>query len=324
MAGAELLDAYVAATARAVGGPGAPALAAPRGTAPTPTPTPTVVYTAMHGVGGQTARRVFALAGLPGVIPVAEQDRPDGRFPTVDYPNPEEPDALDLAFALARERGADYVLAHDPDADRLALAASHPDAPGGYRRLSGNELGLLLGWRIAERERAAAEREGRAPRGTLANTIVSSPALGAVARAHGLDHAETLSGFKWVSRVPGLLFGFEEALGYLTDPEVVGDKDGISAAAEALAMACELYAGGRTVWDLLDEASERFGHFASAQIVLRRERVADVEALSAWVRANAPRGFAGRAVEQVRDFRRPGLAPSARTCSPTISPTVRA
>lgn len=301
IAGAEIVDAYVAATARAVRA-GLPAQDPPPSA-------PTVVYTAMHGVGADAARRVFSLAGLPSVIPVEEQDRPDGAFPTVRYPNPEEPDALDRAFALARQHGADFVLAHDPDADRLALAAPHPEAEAGYRRLSGNELGLLLGWRAAERERRASEREGRAPRGTLANTIVSCPALGAVARAYGLAHAETLAGFKWVSRVPELLFGFEEALGYLVDPEVVGDKDGISASADALAMVRELHAGGRSVWQLLDEASERFGHFASAQVVLRRDRMAEVEALSAWVRAHPPEAFGGIAVRRIRDFRTAGLAP---------------
>lgn len=313
VAGPEILDAYVAATAGASrrsgsgatrhGGSGASA-------GSDAAATPIVVYTAMHGVGARTARRVFAEAGLPEVVPVAEQDLPDGGFPTVRYPNPEEPDALDLAFALARERGADYVLAHDPDADRLALAAPHPEAAEGYRRLSGNELGLLLGWRAAERERLAAGREGRTPRGTLANTIVSSPALGAVARAYGLDHAETLPGFKWVARVPELLFGFEEALGYLTDPDVLGDKDGVSAGAEALALACELHAAGRTIWQLLDEASERFGYFASAQIVLRRDRIADVEALSARIRERPPVEFAGIDVVRVRDFRTSGLAPA--------------
>lgn len=302
LAGSELVDAYVAATAGAVRS-GRSADSAKT------TPQPVVVYTAMHGVGAGVSRRVFSLAGLPEAIPVDEQDRPDGGFPTVVYPNPEERQALELAFELAASHGAHYVVAHDPDADRLALAAPRPDDPSRFRRLSGNQLGLLLGWRAAERERAAAEREQRTPGGTLANTIVSSPALGAVARAYGLDHAETLAGFKWVARVPGLLFGFEESLGYLTDPQVVADKDGVSAAAEALALVCELHASGRTVWQLLDEASERFGHFASAQIVLRRSRVAEVEALSAWVREHPPVAFGEIPVARVRDFRTPGLAP---------------
>lgn len=316
IAGTEVLDAYVAATAAASGRSSlepASLGASSSGSATTLARPgegdPVVVYTALHGVGSAVTRRVFAAVGLPVVIPVPEQDRPDGGFPTVAYPNPEEPEALDLAFALARERGADFVLAHDPDADRIALAAPLPDGSGRFRRLNGNQLGLLLGWRAAEREHARAVREGRPPRGALANTVVSSPALGAVARAYGLEYAETLAGFKWVARVPGLLFGFEEALGYLTDPEVLGDKDGVSAAAEALALACELHASGRTVWQLLDEASERFGHFASAQIVLRRPRVADVEAISSRLREHPPAAFGGIAVRRVRDFRAPGLAP---------------
>ncbi len=278
---------------------------------------PTVVYTAMHGVGADIARAVFAAAALPRVIPVPEQDQPDGTFPTLDYPNPEEPGALDLAFALARGVNASYVLAHDPDADRLALAASHPGEPSGYRRLTGNELGLLLGWRAAERNlkgRAVSDRGGvgsdaASETATLANTIVSSPALGAVARAYGLQHVETLPGFKWVARVPSLIFGYEEALGYLTTPEIVGDKDGISAAADALTLMGELHAEGRTLWQLLDRASEQFGHFASAQVVIRCGRMAEVEALSVWVRANPPAEFGGTTIARVRDYQEPGLAP---------------
>lgn len=303
-AGPEIVDAYVAATAAALGS----GSDTPNGDA-TGGNDPVVVYTAMHGVGAPVARRVFAAAGLPAVIPVAAQDEPDGSFPTVEYPNPEESESLHLAFELARAEHADFVIAHDPDADRVALAARCPDTPGGYRRLTGNELGLLLGWRAAEREHAAAARAGRTPHGTLVNTIVSSPALGAVAQAYGLSHVETLAGFKWVARVPDLLFGFEEALGYLIDPEVVGDKDGISAAADALALGRELHAAGRSVWELLDEASERFGHFASTQVVVRCDHGSAVEALAAWVRAHPPTAFGSLPVSRVRDFRTPGLAP---------------
>lgn len=273
---------------------------------------PTVVYTAMHGVGGDISRAVFAAAGLPDVISVAEQDRPDCDFPTLPYPNPEERGALDRAYALAKDHGAHFVLAQDPDADRLALAAPHPDEPGGYRRLSGNELGLLLGWRIAERVGESGSTQGSTQSSTaaLATTIVSSPALGAVARAYGLAHVETLPGFKWIARVPGLVFGYEEALGYLTTPHLTGDKDGVSAAAEVLALACELHAEGRTVWELLDLASERFGHFASAQVVVRTERTSETENISRRIREDPPADFDGIAVTRVRDFERPGHAPT--------------
>ncbi len=320
IAGPEIAEAYVVATAAALrsgaenvtsaadlardaasGSPFAPAAASA-------TAAPTVVYTALHGVGSDTAQRVFEAAGLPAVTIVPEQDRPDGAFPTVAFPNPEEDGALDLACRTARACAADLIIANDPDADRLAIALPHPAEPSGYRRLTGNELGLLLGWRAAERARRAAEAAGVRLSGALANTIVSSPALGAVAGQYGLDHVETLSGFKWVSRVPGLIFGFEEALGYLTHPNIVHDKDGISAAADALTMVCELHAQGRTVWDLLDEASERFGHFASSQVVVRLGSPAQVAVLADWVRHHPPSAFDGIEVARVRDLLMPGEA----------------
>ena len=299
-AGGEIVEAYVAEAAGALGSEVSRDAAA--------APGPRVVYTAMHGVGSAVAQRVFRAAGLPEVVPVASQDAPDGSFPTVSFPNPEEDGALDLAIATAREHGADLILANDPDADRLAIAAPHPDEPSGYRRLTGNQLGLLLGWRAAERAARTAVRDGRPLRGTLANTIVSSPALGAVADAYGLEHVETLSGFKWVARVPNLIFGFEEALGYLTHPTIVHDKDGITAAADALAMARELHAAGRTVWELLDEASARFGYFASAQIVVRFSAAAEAASAAARIRENPPTAFGGVQVRRVRDFLDPGHA----------------
>lgn len=292
LAGPEIERAYVERTAAAV-------RAGCR--ADTDQPAIEVVYTALHGVGAGPARRVLEAAGLPGVIAVPEQEQPDGAFPTLAYPNPEEPSALDLAYRLAEERGAQLVIANDPDADRLGVAALHPEERA-FRLLSGNEIGLLLGWRAAERARAA----GRG--GTLANTVVSSPALGAVARRYGLEHVETLSGSKWLARIPGLIFGFEEALGYLVHPGVVGDKDGIAAAAEMLALARECRAEGRTLWDLLDEASLAFGRFASRQIVLRYPRTEEARAVSERARAHAPAAFGRRGVARVRDFRVPGLA----------------
>ncbi|WP_449283826.1 phospho-sugar mutase [Leucobacter sp.] len=304
--GPGVVTAYVAETAAAVLA-GLPQRPDSPGTAIGADTPLTVVYTAMHGVGSEIARRVFAAAGLPRVIPVKQQDRPDGAFPTVSFPNPEEPGALDLAFRAAREADADLVVAHDPDADRLAIALPHRGEGSGFRRLTGNELGLLLGWRAAERARAAAALSGSRPSGSLACTIVSSPALRAVARDYGLDYAETLSGFKWVSRVPRLIFGFEEALGYLTHPDIVRDKDGISASADAIAMVRELASENRTVWDLLDEASERFGHFASAQVTLRLESMPAASSLAARVRRDPPREFGDVRVAETRDL----LAPHA-------------
>ncbi|KAM9863280.1 phospho-sugar mutase [Leucobacter sp. BZR 635] len=267
-----------------------------------------VVYTAMHGVGAEISERVLLASGLPLPIPVPEQVTPDGNFPTVDFPNPEEPGALDLAYRTAREVGAELIIAHDPDADRLAIALPDSAEESGYRRLTGNELGLLLGWRASERAAQDAEERKIPLSGTLACTIVSSPALRAVAKDYGLDYAETLSGFKWVSRVPNLVFGFEEALGYLTQPHVVRDKDGISAGADAIAMARWAKGRGSDVWGLLEEASERFGHFASSQITLRLDSMAAAAELAAKIRTAPPTAFGVRAVTAATDLLEPGLA----------------
>jgi phosphomannomutase len=247
------------------------------------------VYSAMHGVGWETASRVFEAAGFPAPTSVAEQQEPDASFPTVAFPNPEEPGAMDLALAAAQAAGADLAVVNDPDADRLAVAI--PDAAG-WRRLSGNEVGILLGWRAAERTK----------RGTLAASIVSSPALRAIADAHGLPYADTLTGFKWISRVDALAFGYEEALGYLVDPGKVRDKDGISAAVDFLAMAAELKASGRTVADRLDEFTERFGAFASGQISLRVDDLSQIGRMMASLRAHPPASVGGLAVDRIDDF----------------------
>ncbi|MCS5508081.1 phospho-sugar mutase [Curtobacterium flaccumfaciens pv. flaccumfaciens] len=278
-----LVDAYVAATAAIVP---APALAGDA--------QPKVVYTAMHGVGWETARAVFAAAGFaePAVVP--EQIEPDGAFPTVSFPNPEEPGAMDLAIARGLAVGADLVIANDPDADRLALAI--PDGSGSYRRLSGNEVGWLLGWRAAAR----ASESGAT--GTLAASIVSSPALSRVAARHGLEYRDTLTGFKWVSRVPGLLFGYEEALGYLVDPSVVRDKDGISAALELLSLADELAASGSTIADHLEAFAAEFGAFASGQVATRVDDLSRIGEIMASLRATPPTELGGLSVQTVTDY----------------------
>ncbi|WP_314100558.1 phospho-sugar mutase [uncultured Frigoribacterium sp.] len=255
---------------------------------------PRVVYTAMHGVGWEVARRVFAQAGFVEPIPVAEQSAPDPDFPTVAFPNPEEPGALDLAFATADRVEADLVIANDPDADRLAVAVPTAD---GWRRLSGNEVGALLGWRAAERARRDDVD------GTLAASIVSSPALREVARRYDLDYVDTLTGFKWVSRVGGLLYGYEEALGYLVDPEKVRDKDGISAAVDFLALAAELSAAGSTVAEHLVAFDERFGAYASSQISLRVDDLAEIGRLTRRLREAPPATVGSHRVDRVDDFR---------------------
>jgi len=278
-----LVDAYVAATAAIVPAPALVGDAQPK-----------VVYTAMHGVGWETARAVFAAAGFaePAVVP--EQIEPDGAFPTVSFPNPEEPGAMDLAIARGLAVGADLVIANDPDADRLALAI--PDGSGSYRRLSGNEVGWLLGWRAAAR----ASESGAT--GTLAASIVSSPALARVAARHGLEYRDTLTGFKWVSRVPELLFGYEEALGYLVDPSVVRDKDGISAALELLSLADELAASGSTIADHLEAFAAEFGAFASGQVATRVDDLSRIGEIMASLRATPPTELGGLDVHTVTDY----------------------
>lgn len=268
------------------------------------------VYTAMHGVGWRTAREVFARAGFASPTPVAEQIDPDPAFPTVAFPNPEEPGAMDLSFATARESHADLIVANDPDADRLAVAIPDSGSADGYRRLSGNEVGALLGWRAAE---LAGSRGGdRGPFGTLACSVVSSPALAAVARTYGLDFADTLTGFKWVSRAPGLIYGYEEALGYLVNPETVRDKDGISAAVAFLDLANDLAARGVTIAQHLDAFAERFGFFASDQISLRVTDLTRIAEIMAALRATPPSHLGDVRVQQIDDLRDGfgGLPPS--------------
>lgn len=252
------------------------------------------VYTAMHGVGWETASAVFAASGFDAPAVVAEQIEPDAAFPTVAFPNPEEPGAMDLSFAKATQVGADLAIANDPDADRLAVAI--PTAEG-WRRLSGNEVGFILGWRAAERLRAA----GRAD-GTLAASIVSSPALRRIAGSYDLDYVDTLTGFKWISRAGGLAYGYEEALGYLVDPDKVRDKDGISAAVDFLSLATELKAAGKTIADHLADFADKFGAYASGQISLRVNDLADIGVMMGRVRADPPAAIGSITVESIDDF----------------------
>ncbi|UPL12619.1 phospho-sugar mutase [Microbacterium sufflavum] len=253
------------------------------------------VYTAMHGVGWETVSRIVKAAGYPQPLVVDEQLRPDATFRTVSFPNPEEPGAMDLAFAKARRTRADLILANDPDADRLAVAIPDDTAPEGWRRLTGNEVGLLLGARAA---RAAAGTPGA----SLACSLVSSPGLGAVAAHHGLDFHETLTGFKWISRAPGIVFGFEEALGYLVNPETVRDKDGISAAVALLGLAAEARGRGATIADLLRELGDTYGHFASAQVSVRVADLALIGTVMLALRTLPPTQIGGRSIASAEDL----------------------
>ena len=278
--GEEVVEAYVRATAKVAPGFGS---------------TLTWVYTAMHGVGWETLARVIETAGYPAPATVAEQLQPDGRFPTVSFPNPEEPGAMDLSFAKAREVGADLILANDPDADRLAIGIPDAAVEGGWRRLTGNEVGLLLG------ARAARAAEGT-PGASLACSLVSSPGLGAIAARHGLDFHETLTGFKWISRAPGIVFGFEEALGYLVNPETVRDKDGISALVALLGLATDAAARGTDVAGLLVELGETYGHFASGQVSVRVDDIGIISQTMAALRAAVPTAIGPLAVESAEDL----------------------
>ena len=277
-----VVDAYVAATAAV-----APAPAGADGLR--------WVYTAMHGVGWETLSRILKAAGYPQPAVVDQQLRPDARFRTVSFPNPEEPGAMDLAFARARRAKADFILANDPDADRLAVAIPDESAEDGWRRLTGNEVGLLLG------ARAAQAAEGT-PGASLACSLVSSPGLSAVAAHHGLDFHETLTGFKWISRAPGIVFGFEEALGYLVNPETVRDKDGISAAVAILGLAAEARDRGLGLADLLAELGDTYGHFASGQVSVRVEDLSIISTVMLSLRSLPPAHIGTHAIAAAEDL----------------------
>ena len=267
-----------------------------------------VVLTPLHGVGGRLAETILRRAGFTDVHVVAEQAAPDPAFPTVAFPNPEEPGAIDLALALAQEVGADVVIANDPDADRCAVAvrdhrtASYhgPETAGseGWRMLHGDEVGALLGSEMAQR---AVVRPGEEPP-VLASSIVSSRLLAAVAASYGLRHRSTLTGFKWISRVPGLVFGYEEALGYCVDPQHVRDKDGLSAALLVAGLAARTKAEGRSLVDLLDGLAIVHGLHLTDQLSARFADLAQIPATMARVRTAPPATLAGSPVVEVTDL----------------------
>jgi len=256
-----------------------------------------VAYTAMHGVGSPLMKAALTGAGFPAPLAVVAQDEPDPDFPTVSFPNPEEPGAMDLAMDLAGGASVDLVLANDPDADRCAVGV--PLADGGFRMLTGDEVGALLGWWILQR----GQRSGTPATGTYANSIVSSQLLGAIARAAGLAFRETLTGFKWISRAADdLAFGYEEALGYCVDPTAVRDKDGISAGLLITEMVATLKAEGRGVQDVLDELAIAHGVHATSQVSLRFTDLSAIPALMAALRLAPPTGFGGLDVVEAIDL----------------------
>ncbi|MFC8455056.1 phospho-sugar mutase [Kitasatospora sp. NPDC057223] len=251
-----------------------------------------VVYTPLHGVGRDVLLAAFAKAGFPAPTVVAEQAEPDPDFPTVAFPNPEEPGAMDLSFATAATAGPDLVIANDPDADRLAVAVPDPAAPAGWRMLRGDEVGALLGEALVARKAA----------GTFATTIVSSTLLGRIAAAAGLGYAETLTGFKWISRADGLRYGYEEALGYCVDPEGVRDKDGITAALLVAELAAGLKRAGRTLGDLLDDLALEHGLHATDQLSVRVEDLTVITDAMRRLREHPPTVLAGLDVTRADDL----------------------
>ena len=248
-----------------------------------------LVYTPLHGVGGTSVLQVLETAGFSAPRVVEQQEQPDPDFPTVSFPNPEEPGAMDLALALAADHDADLVVANDPDADRCAAAVP---TGHGWRMLRGDEVGALLAHHLMSRGRS----------GTWATSIVSSSLLGRMAAAAGQPYVETLTGFKWIGRVPGLVFGYEEALGYCCDPEHVKDKDGVSALLLLCELAAQTKAAGRTLVDVLDDLALQHGLHATDQVSVRVADLSLIAAAMERLRAAPPSELGGLAVERVDDL----------------------
>ena len=278
--GEEVLEAYLARVAGLV------APDAPRDLR--------TVYTPLHGVGRDVVLAAFDRAGFSPPYVVSEQGDPDPEFHTVAFPNPEEPGAIDLALAAAQAEDVDIVLANDPDADRCAVAVPDAEAAVGWRMLRGDEVGALLAQHLIRRDPDL--------RGTYAASIVSSTLLGKIAAAHGLGYEETLTGFKWISRVKGLRFGYEEALGYCVDPDTVRDKDGVSAAILVAELTAVLKAEGRGLTDLLDDLACEFGLHATDQLSARFDDLSQIEAAMATLRKEPPTALGGAAVTSAEDL----------------------
>lgn len=299
--GEEIVEAYLAAVG-ALATPGTPRDLR-------------IVTTPLHGVGGELVARVLTGAGFTDLTVVPEQAQPDPAFPTVAFPNPEEPGAIDLALALAHGSNADLVIANDPDADRCAVAVRDPRAASahgvdsaraaGWRMLHGDEVGALLG------EDVAARATGDGSGGVLASSIVSSRLLARIAADHGMQYRSTLTGFKWIARVDGLTFGYEEALGYCVAPDVVRDKDGLSAALLLAQLAARVKAAGRTLVDVLDDLAVRHGLHLTDQLSARFADLSAIGATMDRVRSAPPATLAGSPVTSVEDLAHPEPGPDA-------------
>jgi phosphomannomutase len=284
MVGEEIIEEYISRTASLATDPGSLS----------------IVYTAMHGVGTETLSKVFKEADFPDLILVSQQSEPDPDFPTVAFPNPEEPSAIDLALDTAKAVSADLVIANDPDADRCAAAIK--DRNGQWRMLRGDELGVIFGEWIAR----------TAPTGTFGNSIVSSSILAKISSHYGINFKEVLTGFKWLAKIEDLAFGYEEAIGYAVDSTTVNDKDGISAAIFLAQIATTLAKQGKDLNDLLDEVWQRHGFHATEQISIRVSDMGAITTLLSALRNTPPTEIAGRRVESIDDLAAPqdGLPPT--------------
>lgn len=273
-----------------------------------------IALTPLHGVGGEIAVAALRAAGFADVHTVATQFEPDPDFPTVAFPNPEEPGATDEVLALADAVGADVAIALDPDADRCAVGVPGPD---GWRMLTGDETGALLGERIL----------AHAPESALvATTIVSSTLLGKIAAARGQRCARTLTGFKWLVRAgEGLVYAYEEAVGHCVDPDVVRDKDGISAAVLIADLVADLAAVGRTLPDALDDLATRFGVHVTGQVSRRFADLDEIGRAMGRLRAHPPTEIAGIAVEatDLASVRGPMRTDAVVVAGPGLHVTVR-
>ncbi|QOQ38494.1 phospho-sugar mutase [Trueperella pecoris] len=251
-----------------------------------------IVYTAMHGVGKSLLLPLFTAAGFDDVVEVASQVEPDPAFPTVAFPNPEEAGALDEAIAVAERVGADIIIASDPDADRCSAAIPTPE---GWRQLSGDEIGSILGEQVG----AQAAADGK---GTLSSSIVSSQLLEQIAKHHGLGYRSTLTGFKWIARAPEILFGYEEAIGFCCYPDLVKDKDGVSAALVLAITAAKMKAEGKSLQDVLDALAIRHGVYLTAPVTVRVDDLSIIPATMAKVRKEPPTELIGVPVASIEDL----------------------
>ena len=247
------------------------------------------VYTPMHGVGRDTLVEAVKRTGFPPVHTVPAQAEPDPDFPTVAFPNPEEPGAMDLALKLASEVGADIIVANDPDADRCAVGVRDGES---YRMLTGDQVGSLLGDFMLR----------RGIKGTYAASIVSSSVLGRQAAAYGQPFEQTLTGFKWIGKIATLAYGYEEALGYAVAPHIARDKDGVSAIIRILELAAELKAEDRTLIDQLNDIAREHGLHATGQLSVRVEDLSIIANAMQKLRSTPPTVLGGLAVESVDDL----------------------